>query len=87
EWLRTPVVCWLAVHGSLLLEGGFACLVRTRLRVPLVVDMMCLNAANAFLFCNALIAFNLTAIVALCAFLQRGDFAGLLTRKPADETS
>jgi HTTM domain len=87
EWLRTPVVCWLAVHGSLLLEGGFAFLVWTRLRVPLVVAMMCLHAAIAFLFCNALFAFNLTAIVALCAFLQCGDFAGLLTRKPADETS
>ena len=24
EWLRTPLVCWLAVHGSLLLEGSFA---------------------------------------------------------------
>jgi hypothetical protein len=87
EWLRTPVVCWLAVHGSLLLEGSFAFLVWTRIRVPLVVAMMCLHAAIAFLFCNALFAFNLTAIVALCAFLQCGEFAGLLTRKPADETS
>jgi hypothetical protein len=87
EWLRTPVVCWLAVHGSLLLEGSFAFLVWTRLRVPLVVAMMCLHAAIAVMFSNALFAFNLAAIVALCAFLRRGDFAGLPSRKPTHRTS
>ena len=71
---RTPLVCWLAVHGSLLLEGSFAFLVWTRLRVPIVLAMMCLHAAIAILFCNALFAFNLAAIVALCAFLRADDF-------------
>jgi hypothetical protein len=74
------VVCWLAVHGSLLLEGSFAFLVWTRIRVPLVVAMMCLHAAIAFLFCNALFAFNLTAIVALCAFLRAEDFGARAVR-------
>ena len=74
DWLRTPLVCWLAVHGSLLLEGSFAFLVWTRLRVPLVLAMMCLHAAIAVMFCNALFAFNLAAIVALCAFLRADDF-------------
>jgi hypothetical protein len=73
EWLRTPMLCWLAVHASLLMEGSFAFLVWTRLRLPIVLAMMCLHATIAVLFCNALFAFNLAAIVGLCAFLRRGD--------------
>jgi Vitamin K-dependent gamma-carboxylase len=87
EWLRTPVVCWLAVHGSLLLEGSFAFLVWTRLRIPLVLAMMCLHAAIAILFCNALVAFNLTAIVALCAFLTAEDFGARPLRQTEAKTA
>ena len=87
EWLRTPLICWLAVHGSLLMEGSFAFLVWTRLRVPIVLAMMCLHATIAILFCNALFAFNLAAIVALCAFLKCGDLAGLLSRRSTSQTS
>jgi hypothetical protein len=46
------------------------------------VVMMCLHAAIAFLFCNALFAFNLTAIVALCAFLRAEDFGARASAKP-----
>jgi Vitamin K-dependent gamma-carboxylase len=87
DWLRTPLVCWLAVHSSLFLEGSFAFLVWTRLRVPLVVGMMCLHAAIAVMFCNALLAFNLTAIVALCAFLRTGDFGRRALRQTEAEAS
>jgi hypothetical protein len=73
EWLRAPWLCWLCVHGSLMLEGSFAFLVWTRLRFPIVVTMMCLHAVIAVLFCNALVVFNLAAIVGLCAFLRRED--------------
>jgi Vitamin K-dependent gamma-carboxylase len=73
EWLRAPWFCWLCVHGSLVLEGSFAFLVWTRVRVPLVTAMMCLHGVIAVLFGNALIVFNLAAIVGLFAFLRRGD--------------
>ena len=73
EWLRAPWLCWLCVHGSLAMEGSFAFLVWTRLRFPIVVAMMCLHAVITVLFCNALVVFNLAAIVGLCAFLRRGD--------------
>ena len=73
EWLRAPWLCWLCVHGSLAMEGSFAFLVWTRLRFPIVVAMMCLHAVIAVLFCNALVVFNLAAIVGLCAFLRRED--------------
>jgi hypothetical protein len=81
EWLRAPWLCWLCVHGSLVLEGSFAFLVWTRVRVPLVVAMMCLHATIMALFGNALIVFNLAAIVGLCSFLKRGD---LLKENPAN---
>ena len=35
--------------------------------------MICLHGAIAVLFGNALVVFNLAAIVGLCAFLKRGD--------------
>jgi hypothetical protein len=73
EWLRVPWLGWLCVHGSLALEGSFAFLVWTRLRLPLVIALMCLHAVIAVLFSNALFVFNLAAIVGLCAFLRRGD--------------
>ena len=73
EWLRAPWFCWLCVHGSLVMEGSFAFLVWTRLRVPIVVAMMCLHGVIAVLFSNALFVFNLAAIVGLCAFLRRED--------------
>jgi uncharacterized membrane protein YphA (DoxX/SURF4 family) len=74
EWLRTPAMCWVVVHGSLLLEGGFAYLVWTRLRLPLVVSLMVLHVLIITLFCNALFFFNLAAITALCGFLRTSDF-------------
>ena len=73
EWLRAPWICWLCVHGSLVLEGSFAFLVWTRLRLPLVVAMICLHGVIAVLFSNALVVFNLAAILGLCAFLQKSD--------------
>jgi hypothetical protein len=87
EWLRAPLICWLAVHGSLLIEGSFAVLVWTRLRVPIVLAMMCLHAAIAILFDNALFAFNLAAIVALCAFLRADDFGARVVRQNEAETT
>ena len=81
EWLRVPWFCWLCVHGSLVLEGSFAFLVWTRVRVPLVVTMMCLHATIMALFANALIVFNLAAIVGLCSFLKRSN---LLKENPAN---
>ena len=77
EWLRWPWVCWLAVHGSLFLEGSFAFLVWTRLRLPLVLMMICFHTAIIILFCNALVFFNLAAIAGLCVFLKAGDFKNL----------
>jgi hypothetical protein len=74
DWLRARWICWLAVHGSLLLEGSFAFLVWTRLRRPLVLLMMILHVVITVLFCNALFFFNLAAIVALCGFLRTTDF-------------
>jgi hypothetical protein len=73
ESLRAPWLCWLCVHGSLVLEGSFAFLVWTRLRFPIVLAMICLHGIIAVLFCNALVVFNLAAIVGLCAFLKRED--------------
>jgi hypothetical protein len=87
EWLRTPLVCWLAVHGSLLMEGSFPFLVWTRLRVPIVLAMMCLHAAIAVMFSNALFAFNLAAIVALCTFLRRDDFGARRVRQTEVEAT
>lgn len=75
EWLRAPWLCWLCVHGSLALEGSFAFLVWTPLRFAIVIAMICLHAAIAVLFCNALVVFNLAAIVGLLAFLKRGDLS------------
>jgi hypothetical protein len=74
EWLRTRWMCWLAVHGSLLLEGSFAFLVWTRLRPALVFLMITLHVAITVMFCNALFFFNLAAIAALCGFLKTTDF-------------
>ena len=74
EWLRARWICWLAVHGSLLLEGSFAFLVWTRLRLPLVLLMIGLHVFIIILFDNALAFFNLAAIVALFGFLRRDDF-------------
>ena len=74
DWLRAPWICWLAVHGSLLLEGSFAFLVWTRLRLPLVLLLISLHALIIVLFDNSLLFFNLAAIVALCGFLKTGDF-------------
>jgi hypothetical protein len=73
EWLRMPWLCWLCVHGSLIIEGSFPFLVWTRLRFAIVIAMMCLHAVIAVLFGNALFFFNLAAIVGLCVFLKRGD--------------
>lgn len=74
EWLRIPWVCWLAANGSLLLEGSFAFLVWTRLRLALVLLLIGLHVAIAILFCNALFFFNLAAIAGLCGFLKTTDF-------------
>lgn len=79
EWLRARWICWLTVHGSLLLEGSFAFLVWTRLRLLLVLLMMSLHVLIAILFCNALIFFNFAAIVALCGFLKATDFDSVRT--------
>ena len=74
EWLRAPWICWAATHSSLLLEGTFAYFVWTRLRLPLVLLMMCLHALIIILFCNALFFFNFAAIAALCGFIKTSDF-------------
>lgn len=89
EWLRTRPMCWMAVHGSLAIEGSFAFLVWTRLRLPLVLLLMAMHVAIIVLFCNALLFFNLAAITALSAFLRREDlqaarrFLGRCRRKVA----
>ena len=77
EWLRARWVCLVAVHGSLLLEGSFALLVWTRLRLLLVLLLIVLHTLIAIMFCNALFFFNLAAIAALCGFLKAGDFTRL----------
>jgi uncharacterized membrane protein YphA (DoxX/SURF4 family) len=77
EWLRAPWVCLVATNGSLLLEGSFAFLVWTRLRLPVVLLLMSLHVAIIVLFCNALFFFNLAAIAALCGFLKTTDFTWL----------
>src|SRR5262249_18295172 len=77
ECLRARWICWLAVHASLLLEGSFAFLVWTRLRLPLVLLMMSLHAFIIVLFDTSLAFFNLAAIVALCGFLRGSDFSHL----------
>lgn len=74
EWFRAPWVCLLAVHGSLLIEGTFAFLVWTRLRLPLVLTMIAFHLAIAVLFANGVLFFNIAAIVALCGFLRTSDF-------------
>ncbi|MFL6513706.1 MAG: HTTM domain-containing protein [Chthoniobacterales bacterium] len=73
EWLRHPLVCWIVAHGSLLMEGGFAFLVWTELRLPLVLLLMMMHACIIVLFDNALTFFNIAAIIALCGFLETGD--------------
>src|SRR6185295_828766 len=40
EWFRARWVCLLAVHSSLFIEGSFAFLVWTRLRLPLVLMLI-----------------------------------------------
>jgi hypothetical protein len=75
EWLRARWMCSLVVNGSLLLEGSFALVVWTRLRLPLVLLMICLHLIIIALFCNALFVFNVAAIAALCAFLKTTDFS------------
>ena len=74
EWFRARWVCFLAVHGSLLLEGTFAFLVWTRLRFPLVLVMIAFHVIIAILFSNGVLFFNIAAIVALCGFLKTTDF-------------
>jgi uncharacterized membrane protein YphA (DoxX/SURF4 family) len=74
EWLRSRWVCWLAVHGSLLMEGSFPFLVWTRLRLPIVLTLMAMHVTIIILFGNALLFFNLAAITALCGFLKQDDF-------------
>jgi uncharacterized membrane protein YphA (DoxX/SURF4 family) len=74
EWLRASWVCWLAVHGSLLLEGSFAFLVWTRLRLPLVLLMIVFHALIVIMFSNSIFFFNIAAIVALCGFLKTTIF-------------
>jgi hypothetical protein len=81
DWLRTRWTCWLAVHGSLLLEGSFPLLVWTRLRLPLVLLMITLHVVITVLFCNALFFFNFAAIAALCGFLKTTDFARVRTAR------
>jgi hypothetical protein len=61
------------VHGSLLVEGAFAFLVWTGLRLPLVLLLMVLHVSIIVLFDNALTFFNIAAIIALCGFLETGD--------------
>lgn len=75
DWLRARWVCWLATHGSLLLEGSFPFLVWTRLRFPLVLVLIGFHLVIAVLFSNAVLFFNLAAIAALCGFLKTKDFA------------
>ena len=82
EWLRARWICWLAVHGSLLVEGSFAFLVWTRLRVPMVLLLISLHAAIIFLFLNALLFFNVAAMTALCGFLREGDLNFLKSLAP-----
>ncbi|MEP6603699.1 MAG: HTTM domain-containing protein [Spartobacteria bacterium] len=77
EWLRTPLVCFLVVHGSLLLEGSFAFLIWTRLRLPLLLLLTGLHVVITILFCNALFFFNLAAVAALCSFLRSRDIKRL----------
>ena len=81
EWLRARWICWLATHGSLLLEGSFPFLVWTRLRLPLTLLLIGFHALIAILFCNAVLFFNLAAIAALCGFLQTTDFGGVKTKR------
>jgi hypothetical protein len=63
----------IAVHGSLLVEGSFAFLVWTGLRLPLVLLLMVMHASIIVLFDNALIFFNIAAMIVLCGFLETGD--------------
>jgi hypothetical protein len=79
EWLRARWICWLAVHSSLLLEGSFAFLVWTRLRLLIVLLMIAMHLLIAVLFCNAVLFFNFAAIAALCAFLKATDFVRIRT--------
>jgi vitamin K-dependent gamma-carboxylase-like protein len=74
EGFRTPWVSWLAVHGSLLIEGSFPFLVWTRLRFPLVLLLIAFHVLIAILFSNGVLFFNIAAIVALCGFLKTTDF-------------
>lgn len=85
EWLRARWMCWLVVHSSLLLEGSFAFLVWTRLRLPLVVALIAMHVIIATLFLNSLLFFNLAAIGVLVGFIRKSDrqlLRGLLRRKP-----
>jgi Vitamin K-dependent gamma-carboxylase len=86
EWLRARWICWLAIHASLLLEGSFAFLVWTRLRLPVVLLLMGMHASIILLFDNALTFFNIAAIVALCGFLKTGDFARMAKQWTAIQT-
>ena len=79
EWLRNPLVCWVAVHSSLVLEGGFPFLVWTKLRLPLVLLLMVLHLSIILLFDNAVTFFNLAAIIALCGFLKSDDLDRIRT--------
>ena len=74
EWLRARWMCSLVVNGSLLLEGSFAFLVWTRLRLPLVLLMIGLQVTIVALFGSAVFFFNVAAIAALCGFLKTTDF-------------
>jgi hypothetical protein len=74
ELFRARWVCWLAVHGSLVIEGTFPFLVWTRLRLPLTLTLIAFHALIAILFCNSVFFFNIAAIVALCGFLKTTDF-------------
>jgi hypothetical protein len=74
EWFRAPWICWLAVHGSLLVEGSFPFLVWTRLRLPLVLFLIGFHVLIAILFANGVLFFNIAAIVALFGFLKTTDF-------------
>ena len=88
EWLRARWLCWLVVHGSLLLEGSFAFLVWTRLRLPLVLALMAMHVIIATLFLNSLLFFNLAAIGVLFGFIRKSDrelLRDLLRRKPRRE--
>jgi len=76
EWFRERWICFLAAHGSLLLEGTFAVLVWPRLRLPLVLTMIAFHISIAVLFANGVLFFNIAAIVALCGFLRTSDFRG-----------